>query len=68
MAKNTCMDVAILTITSVTEVGSLLRWSGTHKNKYSPTPTSGHPSLPVALCRRPVCAATVDRHYIMYPS
>ncbi|KAH3873048.1 hypothetical protein DPMN_036273 [Dreissena polymorpha] len=36
--------------------------------KYSPTPTSGHPSSPVAPCMRPVCAATVDKHYIMHPS
>ncbi|KAH3741510.1 hypothetical protein DPMN_048235 [Dreissena polymorpha] len=35
---------------------------------YSPTPTSGHPSSPVAPCRRPVCAATVDKHYIMHLS
>ncbi|KAH3700633.1 hypothetical protein DPMN_075610 [Dreissena polymorpha] len=35
---------------------------------YSPTPTSGHPSSLVAPCRRPVCAATVDKHYIMHPS
>ncbi|KAH3876369.1 hypothetical protein DPMN_000209 [Dreissena polymorpha] len=35
---------------------------------YSPTPTSGHPSSPVTPCRRPVCAATVDKHYIMHPS